>query len=180
MESANRILPTRLRLAPDVFIAPTAVLRGDVTVGPRSSVWFNAVIRGDLAPIVIGEDTNVQDGAILHVEVDGPATLGSRVTVGHMALVHGAVVEDECLISMGAMVLSGARIGTNSIIGAGTLVKEGWQVPPRSVVLGVPGRIIRQVTDAEIERIQKNWAVYVAYAVHYRNESPHTEGRSDT
>ena len=169
MEPSNRILPTRLRLAPDVFIAHTAVLRGDVTVGPRSSVWFNAVVRGDLTPIVIGEDTNVQDGAILHVEIDGPAILGSRVTVGHMALVHGAIVEDECLIAMGAKVLSGARIGTNSIVGAGALVKEGWQVPPRSVVLGVPGRIVRQVTDAELDRIRMNWAVYVAYAAQYRD-----------
>lgn len=172
MEPSTRILPTRLKLAPDVFIAPTAVLRGDVTVGPRSSVWFNAVIRGDLTPIVIGEDSNIQDGAILHVEVDGPAIVGSRVTVGHMALVHGAVVEDECLIAMGAKVLSGARIGTNSIIGAGALVREGWQVPPRSVVLGVPGRIVRQITDAELARIRQNWVVYVAYAAQYRSASP--------
>ncbi|HEY3176002.1 MAG TPA: gamma carbonic anhydrase family protein [Candidatus Polarisedimenticolia bacterium] len=141
---------------------------GEVNVGARSSVWFNAVLRGDLAPVVIGADTNIQDGAILHVEVDGPAIVGDRVTVGHMALVHGAEVEDECLVAMGAMVLSGARVGKHSIIGAGALVKEGWQVPPRSLVLGVPGRIVRQVTNAEVERIQRNWASYVQYAAHYR------------
>lgn len=163
-----RILPARLTLDRDVYIAPTAVLMGEVSVGARSSVWFNAVVRGDLAPVAIGADTNIQDGAILHVEVDGPAVVGDRVTVGHMALVHGAVVEDECLVAMGAMVLSGARVGSQSIIGAGALVKEGWQVPPRSLVLGVPGRIVRQVTGDEVERIRRNWVSYVQYAAHYR------------
>ena len=163
-----RLLASRLTLDSDVYIAPTAVLMGEVTIGARSSVWFNAVIRGDLAPVVIGADTNIQDGAILHVEVDGPAVVGDRVTVGHMALVHGAQVEDECLVAMGAMVLSGARVGRHSIIGAGALVKERWQVPPRSLVLGVPGRIVRQVTEAEVERIQRNWVSYVDYAAQYR------------
>jgi carbonic anhydrase/acetyltransferase-like protein (isoleucine patch superfamily) len=163
-----RLLPNRLVVAPDAFIARTAVLRGDVTIGRSSSVWFNAVVRGDLAPVVIGEDTNIQDGAILHVETDGPAVVGSRVTVGHMAVVHAAHVEDDCLIAIGSLVLSGARIGSGSIIGAGAVVKEGWVVPPRSLVLGVPGRIVRQVSDAEAERIQRNWAVYVEYAASYR------------
>jgi len=163
-----RILPARMTLAPDVFIASTAVLRGEVTVGARSSVWFNAVLRGDLAPVVIGEDTNIQDAAILHVEVDAAAVLGDRGTVGHAAIVHGATVEDDCMIAIGAKVLSGARIGAESIIGAGALVKEGWRVPPRSLVLGVPGRVVRSVTAEEIERIRRNWMVYVQYAAHYR------------
>ena len=162
------LLPTRLILAADAFIAPNAVLRGDVTIGARSSVWFNAVVRGDLAPVKIGEDTNIQDGAILHVETDGPAVVGDRVTVGHMAVVHAAQVGNDCLIAIGALVLSGARIGAGSIVGAGSLVKEDWEIPPRSLVLGVPGRIVRQVTDAEIERVQRNWAVYVQYAAQYR------------
>lgn len=164
----TELRPTRLNIAPDAFIAPTAVLRGDVTVGPRSGVWFNAIVRGDLAPVVIGEDTNVQDGALLHVEVDGPAVLGNRITVGHMAVVHGCTIEDECLIGIGAKVLSWARIGRQSIIGAGALVKEGWSVPERSLVLGVPGRIARPVTDDDLERSRRNWMVYVQYAASYR------------
>jgi carbonic anhydrase/acetyltransferase-like protein (isoleucine patch superfamily) len=173
----HRILPPRLAIAPDAFIAPTAVLRGDVTVGSRSSVWFNAVLRGDLAPVVVGSDTNVQDAAILHVETDGPVVLGDRVTVGHMAVVHGAHVEDDCLIAIGSLVLSGSRIGSGSIIGAGAVVREGWHVPPRSLVLGVPGRIVRQVTDAEYTRIQGNWAAYVQYAAHYMTEEKGRDSR---
>ena len=166
---SSRLLATRLDIAPDAFIAGSALLRGDVTIGSRSSVWFNAVIRGDLAPISIGADTNVQDGAILHVETDGPAVLGDRVTVGHMAVVHAAEVADDCLIGIGALVLSSARVGQGCIIGAGALVKEGWEVPPRSLVLGVPGRVVRQVTEAELDRIQRNWAAYVQYAAQYKN-----------
>lgn len=170
----TRLLPNRLEIAEDAFIASTAVLRGHISVGPRSSVWFNAVLRGDLAPIVIGEDTNVQDGAIVHVEVDGPVVLGNRVTVGHMAVVHGCTIEDDCLIAIGAKVLSGATIGKESIIAAGALVKEGWSVPERSLVMGVPGRIVRPVTEKDLERSRRNWMVYVQYAASYRR----TEGGS--
>jgi len=164
----TRILSTRLNVAPDAFVAPTAVLRGEVTIGARSSVWYGAILRGDLAPVILGADTNVQDGSILHVEVDGPVVLGDRVTVGHRAVVHGCVVEDDCLIAIGALVLSGARIGRHSIVGAGAVVKEGWQVPPRSVVLGVPGRIVRPVSDDDIARMNRNWRVYVEYAAQHR------------
>jgi carbonic anhydrase/acetyltransferase-like protein (isoleucine patch superfamily) len=170
----TRLLPTRLEIADDAFIASTAVLRGNVKVGPRSGVWFNAVLRGDLAPVIIGEDTNVQDAAILHVEVDGPVVVGNRVTIGHMAVVHGCTVEDDCLIAIGAKVLSGAAIGKQSIIAAGALVKESWSVPERSLVMGVPGRIVRQVTEQDLERSRRNWMAYVQYAASYRR----TEGRS--
>jgi len=163
------LLPTRLNVAPDAFVAPTAVLRGDVTIGARSSVWYGAILRGDLAPVVLGSDTNVQDGSILHVEVDGPVVLGDRVTVGHRAVVHGCEVEDDCLIGIGALVLSGARVGRHSIIGAGAVVKEGWHVPPRSVVLGVPGRVVRQVGEADLRRLERNWRVYVDYAAQTRD-----------
>jgi len=175
-----KLHPTRLTIHPDAFVAPNAVLRGEVAVGARSSVWYNTVLRGDLAPVIVGSDTNVQDGAILHVEVDGPAVLGDRVTVGHMALVHGATVEDDCLIAMGAIVLSGARVGRESIIGAGALVREGWQVPPRSLVVGVPGRVARQVTDEEIARVQMNWSVYVGYARHHKREEAERRRRGET
>lgn len=173
---STHLLPTRLTIADDAFIAPSAILRGDVTVGRRSSVWFNAVVRGDLARIAIGDDTNIQDGAILHVETGGEAIVGDRVTVGHMAVVHAAHVEDDCMIAIGSLVLSGARVGKGCIIGAGAVVKEGWEVPPRSLVLGVPGRIVRQVTDDELERIRRNWTVYVEYAAYYRTQEG--KGRS--
>jgi len=168
--ATEAVLPTRLSIHPDSFIASTAVLRGRVSVGARSSVWYNAILRGDLAPIEIGEDTNVQDGAILHVETDGKAVLGDRVTVGHNAIVHAAGVEDDCLIGISATVLSGATVGRYSIVGAGALVVEGARIPARSLVLGVPGRVIRAVTEEEIERVQRNWAVYVAYARAHRAE----------
>ncbi len=163
------ILPTRLTVAPDAFIATGAVLTGEVTLGRRSSVWFNAVLRGDLAPIVVGDDSNIQDGVVVHVEVDGPVLVGRRVTVGHLAILHGAVVEDDCLIAMGAKVLSAARIGAGSLVGAGALVTEGMQIPPGSLVLGVPGRVVRPLTEAERRRIASNWDVYVQYAAQYRS-----------
>lgn len=166
----NDLLPTRLSIDPTAWVAPTAVLRGVVTLGPRASVWYQAVVRGDLAPVEIGEDTNIQDGAILHVEASGPCIVGKRVTVGHMAIVHAATVGDDCIIAMGSRVLSGARVGRRSIVGAGALVTEGFEVPERSLVLGMPARVVRSVTDDEIERIDRNWSVYVAYANHHREE----------
>ncbi len=171
------LYPTRLTVAPTAWVAPTAVLRGEVEIGARSSVWYQAVLRGDLAPVRIGEDTNVQDASLLHVEADGPVCLGHRVTVGHMAIVHAATVDDDCLIAMGAKVLSGARIGAGSIIGAGAIVTEGTRIPERSLVLGVPGRIVRRVTDEEYERIGHNWRVYVSYAAHHRDEQAREAAR---
>ena len=168
------LLPTRLTVDPSAWVAPTAVLRGEVTLGERSSVWYQAVVRGDLAPVRIGRETNIQDAALLHVEAEGPVLIGDRVTVGHMAIVHAATVEDDCMIAMGSRVLSGARIGRSSIIGAGAVVREGQDVPERSLVLGVPGRVVRRVTDEEVERIHKNWVVYVAYAAHHRDETDRT------
>ena len=167
-EAAPGLLPTRLSLDPGAFVARSAVLVGEVSVGARASVWYGAILRGDLAPVIVGADSNLQDGAIMHVEVGVPARLGERVTVGHAAVVHAAFVEDECLIGIGAKVLSGARIGKGSIVGAGAVVKEGFEVPPGSLVLGVPARIVREVTPAESERIQGNWKAYVAYAKAYR------------
>jgi len=167
---ATTLLPTRLSIDPQAWVAPTAVLRGEVTLGARTSIWYQAVVRGDLAPVTIGEDTNIQDGVILHVEAEGPTVVGSRVTVGHMAIVHAATIADDCIIAMGSRVLSGARVGRHSIVGAGAVVTEGFEVPERSLVLGVPARVVRSVTDDEIERIERNWSVYVAYANHHRDE----------
>jgi len=162
------LLQARLSLDPTAFIARNAVLVGDVSVGARASVWFGAVLRGDLSPVRIGEDSNVQDGAIMHVEAGVPSVLGRRVTVGHGAIVHAANVDDDCLIGIAAAILSGARVGRGSIIGAGAVVREGFEVPPGSVVFGVPGRVVRSVTEEEARRIDGSWRAYVDYAEAYR------------
>jgi carbonic anhydrase/acetyltransferase-like protein (isoleucine patch superfamily) len=153
---------------PTAFIAPTAVVLGDVTLGPRASVWYQAVLRGDMAPIVIGEATNIQDGTIVHVDEDTPALIGARVGVGHRVILHGCTVEDDCLIGMGSVLLNGAHIGTGSVVGAGAVLPEGLRVPPGSLVLGVPGRVVRAVDDALRARIRGTWEHYVAEAERHR------------
>lgn len=146
---------------PDAFIHEAAVVIGDVTLGARVSVWPTAVIRGDTAPIVVGEDSNVQDGTILHVDHGVPCTIGARVGIGHRAIIHGATVEHDSLIGMGAILLNNVVVGTGSIIGAGAVCPEGMIVPPNSLVLGVPGRVIRQTSEAERERIAKTVRAYL-------------------
>ena len=149
---------------PSSYIAPGAVVLGDVALGRNSSVWYNAVIRGDLAPVRIGEETNIQDLTMVHVDEDVPCVIGNRVGVGHRAILHGCTIEDGCLIGMGAILLNGVRVGTGSVIGAGAVLPEGLEVPPRSVVLGVPGRIVRPVDDELAERVNQNWQHYVRLA----------------
>ena len=131
----------------DTFVAPTATIVGDVTIGAGSSVWYNAVLRGDMAAINIGEQTNIQDGCLLHVADGFPLVIGNYVTAGHGAILHGCTVEDDVLIGMGAIVLDGAIIGRGSIIGAGALITEGKVIPPHSLVVGVPGKVIRQLDE---------------------------------
>ena len=135
------------------FIHPLAYVYGDVTLGPRVSVWPMAVIRGDTASIEIGEDSNVQDGTIVHVDHGVPTKIGARVGIGHRAIIHGCTIEDDVLIGMGAILLNRVHVGTGSIVGAGAVCKEGMVIPPNSLVLGVPGRIVRETTPAERERI---------------------------
>jgi carbonic anhydrase/acetyltransferase-like protein (isoleucine patch superfamily) len=153
---------------PSAFIAPGAVVLGDVTIGAESSVWFNAVIRGDTEAVRIGRQTNVQDGCILHADPGLPCTLGDRVTLGHGAIVHGASIEDEVLIGMGAIVLNGARIGKGSIVAAGALVPEGAEIPPHSVVMGAPAKVKRETTAEDRERIRHAAEHYVQEAKLYR------------
>jgi len=151
------------------YVAPSASLTGDVRLGEDASIWHNATLRGDLAPVVVGRGSNVQDGAILHVAHELPCIVGEDVTIGHGAIVHGCRVADRCLIGMGAIILNGAEIGEDSIVGAGALVTEGKQIPPRSLVLGNPARIVRTVKDTEIEKIQKtaqNYREMAAAAAH--------------
>lgn len=154
---------------PTAFIAPGAVVLGDVTLGAEASVWYQTVLRGDMDRIVIGAQTNVQDLSMVHVDEDVPCTIGRRVGVGHRAILHGCTVEDECLIGMGAILLNGVRVGTGSVVGAGAVLPEGLEVPPGSVVLGVPGRVVRPVDDALRARIAATWRHYVAQARRHRS-----------
>ncbi len=145
----------------DAFIHPLAFVCGDVVFGAGASVWPFAVVRGDNERIVVGAGSNVQDGAVLHADPGLPCTLGARVSVGHRAVVHGATIEDEVLIGMGALVLNGAVIGTGSVVGASAVVREGMIVAPGSLLVGVPARLVRLVTDAERARIARTAAAYV-------------------
>lgn len=134
---------------PSAFVAPGAHIIGDVRVGKNSSVWFGAVLRGDIQSIQVGEITNIQDGCVLHVDRDKPCILKNGIIMGHQATAHACLVEDGVLIGIGARILSGARIGAFSLIGAATLVKENDVIPPLSLVLGVPGRVVRKLTEKE-------------------------------
>ena len=131
------------------WVAATATVVGDVTLGPKSSVFYGAVLRGDIARIVVGEGTNLQDNAIVHLADDGDAVIGAWCTIGHAAIVHACTIEDECLIGMGATILDRARIGARSIVGAGALVTQDFTCPPGSPVLGAPAKIARQLSEKE-------------------------------
>ena len=162
-----------MNVHPTAYIHPAAFVCGDVTLGAGASVWPSAVVRGDSAPISIGESSNVQDGVVIHVDPGLPCAIGSRVAIGHRAIVHGAVVEDDCLIAMGAIVLNRVVVGTGSIIGAGAVCGEGMVVPPNSLVLGVPGRVVRSTDDVLRGRIAVAVEAYVALAArHRRGEIP--------
>jgi carbonic anhydrase/acetyltransferase-like protein (isoleucine patch superfamily) len=150
------------------YIAPTATVLGDVTIQAQASVWFGAVVRGDTEAVHIGRETNIQDGCILHADPGYPCTLGDRVTLGHGAIVHGATVEDDCLIGMRAVVMNGAKIGRGSIVAVGSIVTEGVEIPPGSVVMGQPAKIKREVTDRDRQRIRHAAEHYVAAAKAYR------------
>jgi carbonic anhydrase/acetyltransferase-like protein (isoleucine patch superfamily) len=150
------------------FIHARATIIGDVVVGSRVSVWPAAVIRGDTARITIGNDSNVQDGTVVHVDHGVPTTIGDRVAIGHRAIVHGATIDDDCLIGMGAILLNGVHVGTGSIVGAGALCPEGMQIPPHSLVLGLPARVIRQTTLEERDRIRRTVESYLSLQEQYR------------
>ncbi len=148
-------------IASDAWVAPNATVVGRVTLAPRSSVFFGAVLRGDVNAITLGEGSNIQDNVAVHCESDSPTVVGRGVSIGHGAVIHGCTIEDDCLIGMNATVLSYARIGAESLIAAGTVVLEGTVVPPRSLVAGVPGKVRRELTDDEVADIRHN-------AVHYQ------------
>ncbi len=154
----------------DVYIAPTAVIVGDVTIGDGSSIWFGAVIRADLAPIRIGRDTNIQDNCTLHVDVDEPATIGDRVTIGHNAVIHGCVVEDRCLIGIHAVVLNRARVCSGSVVAAGAVVREGQVVGPNQLVAGMPAVLKKEVPAGEFARFDGPTGDYRTLSRRYRGQ----------
>ena len=158
-----------MKIDPSVYIHDTAVVVGQVTLGQRTSVWPTAVIRADTDRIAIGEDSNIQDGAILHTDVGIPCTIGKRVTIGHRAVVHGAEVQDDCLIGIGAIVLNNSVIGRGSIVGAGAVVTEGTIIPPGSLVLGAPARVVKQLSDDHRDRLARGHVAYIDLQQRHRD-----------
>jgi len=162
------------------FIHADAVVVGDVSLGARVSVWPTAVLRADSDVIVIGDDSNVQDGSVVHADEGIPTHIGNRVGIGHRAIVHGSTVEDDVLIAMGAILLNGSHIGTGSIIGAGALVTEGKRIPPNSLVVGIPGRVVRETTLEERARIKQTVEAYLELqARHRRGDYARVRQKSD-
>jgi carbonic anhydrase/acetyltransferase-like protein (isoleucine patch superfamily) len=153
-----------------VFLAQNAVVIGRVSIGPESSIWFGSVLRGDIESITIGEATNIQDLTMVHADSGIPTRVGDRVTVGHRAILHGCVIEDEALVGMGAIVQNRAIVRTHSIVASGSVVREGFEVPANTLVAGVPAKVIRELTQAEIEHLSKLAAIYAERAKLYENK----------
>ena len=159
------------RIASSAYIDASAQITGDVEIGERSSVWLNVSVRGDVNYVRIGNETSIQDNTVLHVERDiYPCIIGNRVTVGHRAVLHGCVVEDEVLIGIGAIVLNGAKIGTGAVVAAGALVPERMEVPANSLVMGAPAKVRREVTPEERKRFARNCNNYVELTAIYKEE----------
>ena len=161
----NNISP---KLDKDSWFAPNSVLIGNVTLKKDANIWFNATLRGDVEPIIIGEGSNIQDGSVVHTDPGCPATIGKNVTVWHLVMLHGCIIEDDCLIGIGSTILNKATIGKYSIIGANSLITENKVIPERSLVVGSPGRVIRKVTDEEIKHIKENAEHYVSNYKKYK------------
>ena len=158
------------RLAPGAWAAPSADLIGDVRLGARASIWFGAVIRADNTPIFVGEETNIQDGAIGHSDPGFPLTIGARVTVGHQAILHGCTIADDCLVGMGARILNGAILEPECLVGAGALITEGKRFQSGSLIVGSPARVVRQLTEAERHALRISAAHYAEKAARYAEQ----------
>lgn len=146
----------------EYWVAPNATLIGRVVLHAGAGIWFGSVLRGDNEPIVVGPDSNVQENCVFHTDMGFPLSVGRGCTIGHRAILHGCTIGNNCLVGMGAIVLNGARIGDNSLIGAGALVPEGREIPPGSLVIGMPGKVARSLTEAEVDGIGRSAAGYVA------------------
>ena len=156
------------RVDPAAWLAPNATLIGQVRIDAYASVFYGAVVRADMAAVHLGTRSNLQDNVVVHTDTDLPTFIGVGVTVGHAAVLHGCTLEDQCLIGMNATVLNGAVVGTGSLVAAGTVVREGAVIPPRSLVAGVPGRVLRDLTDEEYERVVRGADIYVELAARHR------------
>ncbi len=161
----------RPRIGANVFIAPTAAIIGDVDIMDGASVWYGAVIRGDLAPIRIGRDANIQDNCTIHVDAGQPALIGASVVVGHNAVVHGCTIEDTCLIGINAVVLNGARILSGSIVAAGAVVLENQTIGPLALAAGVPAKVRRRLPEQTRDEIRHDAEIYIDLNRHYRSRS---------
>jgi len=171
VQQLERFLRRKPTIGQDVYIARGAVVVGDVTIGEHSSVWYNAILRGDINRIVVGHHTNVQDNAVLHLAEDYPCMVGNYVTIGHSAIVHACTIEDEVLVGMGATILDGGVIGEGSLIGANALITQRTRVPAGSLVLGSPARVVRQLTAAEQQGLKisaENYAENAAYCLKHQ------------
>ncbi|MCL1816908.1 MAG: gamma carbonic anhydrase family protein [Clostridiales bacterium] len=170
----HELMGKRPRIDENCFVAESADIIGDVTIGAGSSVWFGAVIRGDMAPVVIGQNVNIQDNSVVHVSKDAPTIIGDNVSVGHSAVVHGATIEDTCLIGMGAIVLDGAHIGRASLIGGGALVPPRKNIPPRSQALGSPCAITKELGEQDeqvfMERVNRYRDLGAGYLREWKNQ----------
>lgn len=169
MSDRTRFRPDQV--AADVYLAPGARVMGDATIGAESSVWFNAVIRGDTEAIQIGRGSNIQDNAVIHADPGFPCNIGDGVTVGHTAVVHGAAIGDNVVIGMHAVVMNGAQVGRDSIVAVGAVVTEGTVIPPGSLVMGLPAKVVRPLKPDEIERNRLSAAHYVANAARFRQQA---------
>lgn len=165
-----RLGDARVEIHPDSWVAPNATLVGKVKLEAGASVWFNAVLRGDNELIYIGENSNVQDGTVMHTDMGFPLTLGKGVTIGHNVMLHGCTVGDYSLIGINAVVLNGARIGKNCIIGANALIPEGKDIPDGSLVMGSPGKVVRELNDGQKQMLQASAAHYVHNAKRYARD----------
>ena len=157
------------KVAPNCFIAQNSTLVGDIEIGEGSSVWFGAVIRADMAPIRIGKNVNIQDNCAMHVSVDRPTKIGDNVSVGHGAILHSTEIKGDCIIGMGAILLTGSKIGKNCIIGAGSVVTEDTEIPDNSIVMGIPAKVVKQTTEEHTKRIKKGIEEYRTLANAYMN-----------
>lgn len=156
-------------VASTAWIAPSAMVMGDVVIGEESSIWYGAILRGDNDAIRVGDQTNLQDGTIVHVDDGVPCTIGNRVAVGHRVILHGCTVEDDCLIGMGSILMNGVIVGRGSLIAAGAVLPEGTLVPSGSLVMGVPGRVVRPIDPELTLRIEQTWRHYIEQARRHRS-----------
>lgn len=170
--------PERTVIDPTAFIAQGAVVLGDVHIGSDASIWFNAVVRGDMAAIRIGARTNVQDGTVLHVDDDRPLHIGQGVTIGHLCIVHGCTIGDRSLIGMGSIVMNGVELGEDCLVGAGSLLTENKVFPPRSVIVGRPARVVRTLGDADLPKLRHGTEHYVEAGRAYRRRGLDARERS--